>query len=223
VADSPVRLIIGSRDVNLGGALASAAEARGLEVSALVGSIGRLLRSADDAAVDAAVTIDPSAFPPEDIGELAARVPLLMIGPGEDQQCMVAAVEAGAMGYADIGSSLEELVDAIESVAAGVAVIPPHMLGTLLRRVVERRRGRQAALRRLEVLSPREREIFELAARGNDKDGLAALLFISPATARTHIQNVFKKLEVHSMAELVALAAECGLDVGVASYGPPDE
>jgi DNA-binding NarL/FixJ family response regulator len=126
---------------------------------------------------------------------------------------MISAVESGALGYADIGGSFDDLIGAIESVVQGVPVIPPLMLGSLLKYVVERQRGLRRAREQLNVLSARERQVFELTARGYDKQAVADELFISPATARTHIQNTFQKLNVHSVAELVALAAECGLDV----------
>ena len=127
---------------------------------------------------------------------------------------MLVSVEAGALGYADVEAPFEHLVEAIKSVMQGVPVIPPLLLGSLLRHVVERQRGHRRARERLVVLSDRERQVFELTARGCDRQAVATELFISPATVRTHVQNAFRKLNLHSVAELVALAAECGLDVG---------
>jgi DNA-binding NarL/FixJ family response regulator len=160
------------------------------------------------------VVIDPGHFPPLQVMEMASAVPVLFVGRGDDSSSMIACVEAGALGYADFEAPLESLVQAISSVVNGVPVIPPLMLGSLLKHVVERRRGHRRAQARLEVLSNREREVFELTARGCDRQGVADALFISPATVRTHVQNTFRKLDLHSMAELVALAAECGLELG---------
>ncbi len=59
----------------------------------------------------------------------------------------------------------------------------------------------------LQELTDREREVFRLAAEGARKDEIGQRLFISPDTARTHLQRVYRKLGVHSQAELIALAA----------------
>lgn len=160
------------------------------------------------------VAVDPNVFSPEHVIELARGIPVLVLGSG-DASSMIASVEAGASGYADLEAPLDDLIEAIRSVVQGAAVIPPLLLGGLLRHVVERQRHQRRARERLEVLSARERQVFELTARGYDKQAVAEELFISPATARTHVQNAFRKLNLHSLGELVALAAECGLAVGI--------
>jgi DNA-binding NarL/FixJ family response regulator len=207
------RIAVACRDSLFGGALASSAEASTLRL-AIVDSLDHLATIVTDGEADGIVTIDPSAFPPDLVMELAGQLPVLVVGRGDDPSSMIAAVEAGALGYADQEAPLEDLLEAIQSVVRGVAVIPPPMLGSLLRYMVERQRTQRRARERLDVLSARERQVFELTARGFDKQAVADQLFISPATARTHVQNAFRKLNVHSVADLVALAAECGLDVG---------
>ena len=170
-----------------------------------------------DGETDGVVAVDPDIFSPDRVIEIARGIPVLVLGSGDDAPSMIASVEAGALGYADLEAPFDELIEAITSVVRGVAVIPSLLLGGLLRHVVERQRNQRRARERLEVLSARERQVFELTARGYDKHAVADELFISPATARTHVQNAFRKLNLHSAAELVALAAECGLDVGPAS------
>lgn len=154
-----------------------------------------------------------------DFGEGSSQPPLpdevgsyrcLVLGADETDS-MIAAVEAGARGYISRDAPFTEIVGAAKSVDAGVAVIPPFMLGALLHHVVERRRIESASVERLDELTKREREVFELAAIGLNHDGVAERLFVSPATARTHLHRIFKKLDIHSKAELVALAAACGL------------
>ena len=205
---------IACRDPLFGGALSSAVEASTLRVAALVDSLSRLRAIVDIGETDGIVVVGPSDFPPERVMEIGLFLPVLVVGPGHDASSMIASVEAGALGYADLEAPFEKLVDAITSVMEGVPVIPPLLLGSLLKHVVERQRGHRRARERLEVLSVRERQVFELTARGCDRQAVADLLFISPGTVRTHVQNAFRKLGVHSAAELVALAAECGLEVG---------
>jgi DNA-binding NarL/FixJ family response regulator len=126
---------------------------------------------------------------------------------------MLELLEDGALGYLPDDSSFSEISRAVEHLLDGHAVVPPAALGTLLRRVVERRRVRSADAEALESLTPREREVFEYAARGRNNGAIAVALYISPATARTHLQRVYKKLDIHSRAEAVAFAARCGLDI----------
>jgi DNA-binding NarL/FixJ family response regulator len=208
-----IRIVIACRDPLFGGALASAAEASTIRVAALVDSFDCLSASVVDGETDGIVAVDPDFFSPEHVIEIARGIPLLVLGAGNDVSSMIGSVEAGALGYADLEAPFDDLVEAIRSVVKGVAVIPPLLLGGLLRHVVERQRHQRRARARLEVLSARERQVFELTARGYDKQAIADKLFISPATARTHVQNVFRKLNLHSTAELVALASECGLDL----------
>jgi DNA-binding NarL/FixJ family response regulator len=145
------------------------------------------------------------------IDSLPPDLPVLGVGPSESE-AMLAAFEAGAQGYVDIGASASEIVQAARSVASGTAVVTPRLLGPLLRAVVDRRRKERSQRDTLAVLTLRERQVFELAAKGFTRSQLATELIISPATARTHLQKLMAKLDIHSQAELVALAARCGLD-----------
>ena len=216
ISSQSTRIIIACRDALLGGALASAAEGAGIVVAAVVDSLDGLRVTLTAPGINGIVAVDPDDFPALAVVEMAASRPVLVVGPGNDPSSMIAAVEAGALGYADLAAPLERLVEAAASVVDGVPVIPPLLLGSLLKHVVERQRLHRRALARLEVLSAREREVFELTGRGHDRQVIADTLFISPATVRTHVQNAFRKLDLHSVAELVALAAECGLEVGPA-------
>ena len=122
---------------------------------------------------------------------------------------LVRALEAGARGYwaEDLGAA--ELDLAVQTVAEGHAFIPPALLGGLLHDLVQAKRDeRPVQDERFDRLSRREREVLDLLAEGKDQVGIARELVISPQTARTHIQNVLGKLEVHSRLEAVALAVE---------------
>jgi two-component system, NarL family, response regulator LiaR len=145
---------------------------------------------------------------------LKERVPgcrvLVLAGEG-DEETLVAAVEARANGYLTKTSSLAELIDATRAAHRGETLIPPRMLGTLLARLIEKRRQRDDAMRQMSRLTRREREILVLLAQGADNDVIAQSLVISPRTARTHIQNVLAKLEVHSRLEAAAFVIRSGI------------
>lgn len=133
--------------------------------------------------------------------KMAARVPTLVVAQETD---LLRSVDAGVRGFVPTEAPLDQVKHAAYTILQGGSMIPPELLGTLLRYVVDRRRRDEAVYEALAELSDREREVFELAASGARKDDIAKDLFISPATARTHLQRVYRKLGVHSQAELIA-------------------
>lgn len=152
------------------------------------------------------------------ITRLASLGPVLVLGEGGADQ-MISAVEAGAMGYLESSASFDSITDTVRSLAKGVASVDPALLGALLRHVVDRRREEREAGQALEVLTPRERQVFGLLARGFDSGQIADDLFISVQTVRTHNRRIMSKLDLHSRAELVALAARCGLTLDLHEDG----
>lgn len=143
---------------------------------------------------------------PDSLAKLALEVPTLVLGSEEH---LIQAVDSNCRGFLLDSAPLEEVKRGVDTVIHGGAVVPPELLGTLLRHVVERRR-RSLPLPGLDQLTDREREVFRLAAGGARKEEIGDRLFISPATARTHLQNVYRKLGVHSQAELISLASRAG-------------
>jgi NarL family two-component system response regulator LiaR len=141
---------------------------------------------------------------------------VLVLSGEADETTLVAAIEAGADGYLTKESPLAELIDAAQVVGRGETLIPRHMLGPLLSRLILRRREKDEALRRLSHLTRREREVLALLADGADNDIIAQKLVISPQTARTHIQSVLGKLGVHSRLEAAAFVIQSGIQQDLA-------
>ncbi|HET9443868.1 MAG TPA: response regulator transcription factor [Acidimicrobiales bacterium] len=137
---------------------------------------------------------------------LCTRV--LILGHDADQGVLRASVEAGGDGFLTRSCALAEVVSAIRRAHAGEACIPPGMLGLLLRGLIDRRREEDAVVARFTRLSRREQEVLAMVVDGYDHQDIAATLFLSPHTARTHIQNVLEKLGVHSRLEAAALVSE---------------
>ncbi len=154
--------------------------------------------------------------------QISLRVPdcrVVVFSAQQDEQVLVQALEAGASGYLSKSSPLVDLIEATRAVHRGEALVPPDMLGALLHRLIHRRRERDDALKRMSRLTRREREVLVLLAKGGDNDGIAQRLVISPETARTHIQNVLGKLDVHSRLEAAAFVTQNGIldDLAVAT------
>jgi DNA-binding NarL/FixJ family response regulator len=135
---------------------------------------------------------------------------LVLDSQGSDEM-LLHVIESGADGYVTGHGGLVGVAEAIRTIARGESVVPPAMLGTLLRRLIERQREAARAAERLVALTPREREVLSWLVDGRDAAGIAAVLFISPETARTHVQRVLRKLGVHSRLEAISLVATTGL------------
>jgi DNA-binding NarL/FixJ family response regulator len=121
------------------------------------------------------------------------------------------ALRAGAGGFLLKDATAEELIAAVQALAAGDAVLAP----SVTRRVIEAF-GRVPAPDpafegRLAGLSAREREVLQLLARGSSNAEIAAELFVSDATAKTHVSNVLAKLQLRDRVQAVIFAYESGL------------
>jgi DNA-binding NarL/FixJ family response regulator len=143
--------------------------------------------------------------------ELEPRPRVLVIDGDPEQSALLRAIEDGVDGYLTGESGLAEVVKAIASVAVGDSVVPPSMLGPLLRGLIDRQREEERALEKLDRLTPREREVLTLVAEGLDDHRIAERLTISPETARTHVHRILRKLEVRSRIDAIALVAPTGV------------
>ncbi|MDP9340579.1 MAG: response regulator transcription factor [Actinomycetota bacterium] len=142
------------------------------------------------------------------------RVPgcrVLFLASNEDQTNLMAALEAGAIGYLAKSCRLSELVGATRAIHRGETLVPPTMLGDLLARLMALRQDRDRSLRMVSRLTSREREVLALLAAGGNNQTIAEALVISPDTARTHVQHVLGKLGVHSRLAAAAFARQNGI------------
>jgi RNA polymerase sigma factor (sigma-70 family) len=129
----------------------------------------------------------------------------------EEDDYIFGALSAGASGFLLKRSSPEELIGALHSVAAGDSLLSP----SVTRRVIERM-ARQPALdtsasERLEELTPREREVLELVARGLSNSEVASALVIEESTVKTHVKRILMKLRLRDRVQAVIFAYETGL------------
>jgi two-component system, NarL family, nitrate/nitrite response regulator NarL len=129
----------------------------------------------------------------------ACRV--LLLADDDASEVLVDAFDAGASGLLTKSASVADLLEAIHEVRRGDVVVPRSLLAELIRRLVARRRDREGTRALLDRLTTREHEVLALLASGADNRAIATTLFISPLTARTHVQNVLRKLRVHSRLE----------------------
>ncbi|MET8412619.1 response regulator transcription factor [Streptomyces sp. NPDC005195] len=138
----------------------------------------------------------------------AVRV-LILTNYGLDEY-VFEALRAGASGFLLKDTEPADLLQAIEVVARGEALLSPSVTRTLIGEFVARPPDRTTAPG-LECLTRREREVTALAARGLTNEEIAAHMVISPFTAKTHISRAMTKLGARDRAQLVVFAYESGL------------
>jgi len=120
------------------------------------------------------------------------------------------AIRAGASGFLVKDTEPVELLRAVRVVAAGDALLSPGVTRRLLERVSAGLREPPDASE-LAALTTREREVLALVAEGLSNDEIAARLFLSPLTAKTHVSRIMSKLAARDRAQLVVAAYESGL------------
>lgn len=120
------------------------------------------------------------------------------------------ALRAGASGFLLKDTDPADLLQAIEVVAAGEALLSPAVTRTLIGEFVSRPPDRATAPG-LECLTRREIEVTALAARGLTNEEIAAHMVISPFTVKTHVSRAMTKLGARDRAQLVVFAYESGL------------
>lgn len=149
----------------------------------------------------------------EAIRQIALTVPSvrsLVLSMHSDDSVIRQAVEAGARGYLVKSCADADLVLAIKEVAAGRCYFSPTVARIVLDDYLRRMQA-HAGGDRFDALSQREREIFQLVAEGHSNQRIAEFLSIRPTTVETHRARVFRKLDIHSAAELVLCAVRRGL------------
>ncbi|WP_419998935.1 response regulator [Streptomyces boninensis] len=169
-------------------------------------------------AVDLAVRLDPDVVlmdlrmpggnGVDAIAELkrrGARSRVLVLTTYDTDTDTIPAIEAGATGYLLKDAPRDELLAAVRAAADGRAVLSPAVASRLVTAV------REPTAVVDETLSGREHEVLLLVARGTSNRQIAAKLFISEATVKTHLQHIYAKLDVKDRAAAVAAGYDRGI------------
>jgi len=137
-------------------------------------------------------------------------VHVVIVTTFELDEYVARAVRAGAAGFLVKDTEPTDLVRAVRAVAEGDALLSPGVTRRLLDRLaVGLREAPDAA--QLDVLTEREREVLRLVGLGLSNDEIAAKLFLSPLTAKTHVSRILSKLQARDRVHLVVIAYETGL------------
>ena len=147
------------------------------------------------------------------IGALRAANPngmVLILSGSTDRALFARAVEEGASGVMNKSSRIAEIVEAVQRLGAGESLLSPREVIEMLRFAGRHREENRTAQQTLQRLTPREREVLQSLADGlNDKE-IAQRLHVSTETARTHMVNVLRKLDVDSRLQALVFAVRHG-------------
>jgi DNA-binding NarL/FixJ family response regulator len=124
------------------------------------------------------------------------------------------ALRAGASGFLLKDTPPDDLLAAIRVIAAGNALLAPSVTRTLIAEFASRAAPLLKSVDALELITPREREVLLLIARGRSNSEVAEELHMSSATAKTHVSRLLSKLGARDRAQLVVIAYESGLMTG---------
>lgn len=210
MSSTPARLLLADEHALFRAAMAAAFNAeRDFNVVGEASTVSDVARRAGDADV-VLLSTNLAGFGSarERIRAVHQSAKLVGVGDTPDRDALHVGIQAGMDGYVTKDMALSDLVAAVRQVVSGEAFVPPGMLGSLLRDLIDSSRAADDALHRFMLLTRREREVLELLVDGCDHLAVADILVISPQTARTHLQNVISKLGVHSRLEAAALAVE---------------
>jgi len=141
------------------------------------------------------------------------RVRVLILTTFDLDEHVYDALEAGASGFLLKDIEPVDLLRAIRIVASGEALLSPSVTRRLIAEYAGRPAQRRVSGKDLEGLTEREREVLALVGVGKSNDEIAADLFVSPATVKTHVSRVMSKLYARDRAQLVVAAYESGLVV----------
>ena len=192
-------LLENERDVEIVGEAASASEAMEAALRLKPNVILMDIGLPDLSGIDAT----------REIKKRIAEVSIVALTIHEDEEYFFKMLEAGASGYVPKRAAPEELITAIRAAATGQVYLYPSLAKLLVRDFLDG--GRAADEPTSSDLTDREQEVLTYLAEGANNSEIAAALVISPKTVARHRENIMRKLNLHSRAELVRYAIRKGI------------
>jgi DNA-binding NarL/FixJ family response regulator len=141
----------------------------------------------------------------------APEAKVVILTTFEEDDYIFGALNAGASGFLLKRTSPEELITAIHAVAAGDSLLSPSVTRRVIDRMAQQPAAELGIDRRLDELTPREREVLEQVARGLSNGEIAAELVIEESTVKTHVKRILMKLRLRDRVQAVIFAYESGL------------
>jgi DNA-binding NarL/FixJ family response regulator len=148
----------------------------------------------------------------ETLSRTAPEAKVLILTTFEQDDYIFGALRAGASGFLLKRARPEELIAAVHTIAAGDALLSPSITRRVIDRMAQQPTPELTDQAKLEQLTPREREVLDLIARGLSNREIAATLVVEESTIRTHVKRVLMKLHLRDRIQAVIFAYETGLN-----------
>jgi RNA polymerase sigma factor (sigma-70 family) len=146
-----------------------------------------------------------------DVLAVSPELKVIILTTFEQDDYIFGALRAGASGFLLKRTSPEDLIAAIHTVAAGDSLLSPSVTRKVIDRMAEQPAPDASSGERLAELTPREREVLELVARGLSNGEIAQAFVIEESTVKTHVKRILRKLRVRDRVQAVIFAYESGL------------
>ena len=142
--------------------------------------------------------------------QMNPRIGILILSMHKDESYVLGALKAGAKGYLLKDSIRSEVIQGIRAVSQGRSFMTTKIARILQQEYVGRlqQHGLEDSY---DLLSDREREVLQMIAEGRANKDIANLLFISPTTVETHRAHILRKLNIHTVPELILYAVRKGI------------
>ncbi len=148
-----------------------------------------------------------------ELSRAAPDTKVLILTTFEQDDYIFGALRAGASGFLLKRTRPEELIAAVHAVAAGDSLLSPSVTRRVIDRMAQQPTPELADQADLDGLTPREREVLVLIARGLSNREIAAVLVVEESTIRTHVKRILMKLHLRDRVQAVIFAYESGLNL----------
>ena len=149
-----------------------------------------------------------------ELSQAAPEARVLILTTFEQDDYIFGALRAGASGFLLKRTRPEELIAGVHTVAAGDSLLSPSVTRRVINRMAQQPTPEFAGRAKLDGLTPREREVLALIARGLSNREIAVSLFVEESTIRTHVKRILMKLDLRDRVQAVIFAYETGISGG---------
>jgi DNA-binding NarL/FixJ family response regulator len=147
-----------------------------------------------------------------ELARAAPSVRVLILTTFEQDDYVFGALRAGASGFLVKRTRPEDLIGAVHTIAAGDSLLSPSVTRRVIDRMAQQPTPDLADQARLDHLTPREREVLALVARGLSNREIATALVVEESTIRTHLKRILMKLGLRDRVQIVIFAYETGVN-----------
>jgi DNA-binding NarL/FixJ family response regulator len=147
-----------------------------------------------------------------ELASAASGARVLILTTFEQDDYVFGALRAGASGFLLKRTRPEELIAAVHTIGAGDSLLSPSVTRRVIDRMAQQPTPELADQHKLGSLTPREREVLELMARGLSNREIAAALVVEDSTIKTHVKRILMKLELRDRVQAVIFAYETGVN-----------